>query len=182
MADIDTRQRLIDCTLALLAGEGIEAISLRRIARAAGISHGAPLRHFPNLAALLSAVASTGFAEMLLRGDVLPGGTPMERLLAACHSYVDFARAAPALFELMFRRDLLGGAVPLSNAVFEQFRALVAEAQATGWRTSADPRLLAASLWASLRGLVELWGPESSLDTASSLDGVFAVTMDVYER
>jgi AcrR family transcriptional regulator len=55
-----TRQRLIDCTITVLAAEGVQAVTLRRIARAAGMSHAAPLWHFPSLAALLAAVAATG--------------------------------------------------------------------------------------------------------------------------
>ncbi|MET0134283.1 MAG: TetR/AcrR family transcriptional regulator [Kibdelosporangium sp.] len=171
-----TRQRLIDCALGLLAADGVEAVTLRQIARAAGISHGAPLRHFPSRAALLAAVAATGFAELCRRVDALPSGEPATRLAGACWSYVDFARSSPALFELMFRRDLLAGAAPGSDAVFEQFQGLVAAVQASGWRATADPRLLAASLWASLYGLAGLWGTESDLDEA------LTVTLDGYLR
>jgi hypothetical protein len=54
--------------------------------------------------------------------------------------------------------------------VFERFRALVADVQATGWRESADPGLLAASLWASLHGL------------AATGSDALETTLDVYLR
>jgi AcrR family transcriptional regulator len=136
-----TRQRLIGCAVTLLADEGIEAVTLRRVAREAGISHGAPLRHFPNRAALLTAVAATGFASLHAQVAALTG-EPRDRLIAACQTYVDFARASPALYELMFRT------LPLSEAVFEQFRGLVAD--------MPPPRPHAASLWASLHGMAHL--------------------------
>ncbi|MCE7007244.1 TetR/AcrR family transcriptional regulator [Kibdelosporangium philippinense] len=132
---MSTRKRLVDCALEVLAHDGVDAVTVRRVARDAGISHGAPLRHFPNRAALLSAVASTGYASLAQRLR------EAEQLTAACESYVDFARGGPALFELMFRQDM----APLGTEVFEQFRRLVPGSE-----------LQAASLWAALRGLALL--------------------------
>lgn len=152
-----TRERLIACARDVLAADGVDAVTVRQIARAAGVSHGAPLRHFPNRTALLSAVAATGFAELSKRLAALEPGEPWDRLAAACESYVDFARGAPALFELMFRPDM----APLGAAVFAQFRGLV---------PAAD--VVATSLWASLRGLALL--PDAH--------EILAVTLDVYGR
>nr|WP_042194549.1 TetR/AcrR family transcriptional regulator [Kibdelosporangium sp. MJ126-NF4]CEL21399.1 Transcriptional regulator, TetR family [Kibdelosporangium sp. MJ126-NF4]CTQ96034.1 Transcriptional regulator, TetR family [Kibdelosporangium sp. MJ126-NF4] len=133
MAD-GTRKRLIGCALEVLASEGVDAVTVRRVARDAGISHGAPLRHFPNRTALLSAVAAAGYTRLSERFDALPPG----QLAAACESYVDFARGGPALFELMFRPDMTA----LGTAAFARFRAFV-----------PGTDLVAASLWAALRGL-----------------------------
>ncbi len=71
-----TRQRLIDTASELLAEEGVGAVTLRGIAKAAGVSHGAPLRHFSGRAELLSAVATQGFTQLLARREHLPDGTP----------------------------------------------------------------------------------------------------------
>jgi AcrR family transcriptional regulator len=148
-----TRKRLIGCALDVLAHEGVDAVTVRRVARDAGISHGAPLRHFPNRTALLTAVASTGYAELARRLRAIPA----DQLTAACESYVDFARGGPALFELMFRQDM----VSLGTAVFDQFRRFVPGSE-----------LKAVSLWAALRGLALL--PDAY--------AVLAVTLDAYER
>ena len=56
------RDRLVRTTLDLLSEQGLEGLSLRSIARRAGVSHGAPLRHFASLADLLSEVAAHGFS------------------------------------------------------------------------------------------------------------------------
>lgn len=180
------RQRLIATAAALLAAEGVQAVSLRGIAKAAGVSHGAPLRHFPGRAQLLSAVATLGFLELRERGEQLPDASARERLLAACHGYLDFALDNPSMFELMFRHDLIDAEdLELSaanSAVFDFFAALIAEVQAEGWRADTDPRLLAASLWASLHGLAGLWlwGGLSNASFAESIEVPLKVTLDSY--
>ncbi len=181
------RQRLIDTAANLLDEEGVSAVTLRGIAKAAGVSHGAPLRHFSGRAALLSAVATRGYTELLGRGSHLPAGTPRERLIAACHGYLDFALGNPAMFELMFRRDLIDPEDPelirVSSSVFDLFADLVTEVQAdTRSRPGTDSRLLAASLWASLHGLAQLWlwGGLAGASFAPSPEVALAVTLDAY--
>src|SRR4051794_7332976 len=58
------RERLVTHALAVLEAEGVDAVTVRRVAREAGVSHGAPLRHFSTRADLLAAVAATGFAQL----------------------------------------------------------------------------------------------------------------------
>lgn len=71
------RDRLLRAARDVVAADGLEGLTLRAIARRAGVSHGAPLRHFPSLAALLSAVAADGFARLI---------ATIERDLAAAES------------------------------------------------------------------------------------------------
>src|SRR4051812_39086545 len=107
---IPTRDRLVDTARAYLDEEGVDGIGLREIARRAGVSHGAPLRHFPTLGALLAAVAAAGFRDLYASVDLAvrsgTGDDPLARLTAAAHGYVDFARSHPGVFALMFRADL----------------------------------------------------------------------------
>ncbi len=181
-----TRQRLIDTASELLAGEGVDAVTLRGIAKAAGVSHGAPLRHFSGRAELLSAVATRGYADLLARRETLPGNSPRERLTAACHSYLDFALTNPAMFELMFRRDLVDAddqaLSAAASAVFDTFAVLVAAVPTRIARSGADLRLVAASLWAALHGLAQLWlwGGLAGASFAPSPESALAVTLDAY--
>jgi AcrR family transcriptional regulator len=137
-----TRDRLVTHAIAVLEAEGVDAVTIRRVAREAGVSHGAPLRHFPTRADLLATVAATGFVR--LRGLLETPGTGRERLVAACRSYVEFARSAPALYDLMFR------VCPMNEAAFRAFSELVQDVPA-------------AHLWATLYGLVHM-GLTADLD------------------
>ena len=104
------KERLLACALRMVAEEGVGSLTLRAIAKQAGVSHGAPLRHFPSRAALLSAVAVEGYkrnVEEREKALAATGPTAAERLHAAARSYVDFAVANPGLYELMSRPDLL---------------------------------------------------------------------------
>ncbi|RAR62524.1 TetR family transcriptional regulator [Paraburkholderia unamae] len=99
---VSLHDRLVDCALALLeAGES--DVSLRAVARAAGVSAMAPYRHFEDKVALMGAVALKGFA-MLEAGAARANeaADPGEALTAQGLAYVGFARAHPALFRLMF--------------------------------------------------------------------------------
>ncbi len=186
-------ERLVQVTLDLLDREGLPGLSLRQIARQAGVSHGAPLRHFRSLAELLSEVAAQGFRQLSeaveKSGAQLPPGTPpIERLAAAGRAYVESAVAHPGLFSLMFQPERLDWSYPPllaeSSAAFEHLVRHVRAAQDAGWRTTRSTRLLAGSVWAAVHGLAMLWSqgalagpvPDAPLETMvdTTLDLVLA--------
>lgn len=175
--------RLVQVALELLAEEGIEALTLRSLARRAGVSHAAPARHFRSLSDLRAEVAATGFrllSEAIESSDtaVLRAGGPMPRLAAAGRAYVECALANPGLFALMFRTGDLDPDNEFlmrdSSAAFERLLEHVRRAQAAGWQAERDSSLLAGSMWASVHGLATLWAegayqgaiPRASLDDA----------------
>jgi AcrR family transcriptional regulator len=156
------RARLVAVGVELVAREGPSALSLREIARRAGVSHGAPRRHFPTHQTLLAAIAREGyeqlgrqFAEII--GDERAGAR--DRLFALGLRYLDFAATNRGMFELMFRHDLLsGGRVGLREASLPLFRAvvdLVARARTTSG--AGDATVAAGALWANLHGIAQLW-------------------------
>lgn len=106
----DLADRLLDAAHQLLTERGLEAVTIREVARMAGVSHGAPRRHFPSRAQLLAALAARGFAELgeRVRRDTA-GVAPGPALLAAASAYVDQAAREPAMFDLMVRHDLVRG-------------------------------------------------------------------------
>ena len=178
-------ERLVQVTLTLLAEEGLEALSLRRIARRAGVSHGAPQRHFRGLADLLSVVAARGFAllsEAIEKsGAQLPPGTgPMARLQAAGRAY-----AHPDLFALMFRPGELDLTHPEytreSSAAFEQVVRHVRAAQDDGWQTDRDTRLLAGCVWSGVHGLATLWAQGAFVGPVPgvSLEDALSTTLEL---
>ena len=97
------RAGLLEAAEAVLAERGAQGLTLRDVARAAGVSHGAPYHHFASLNELLAAVAERGF---VILGDAMAEAVAVpdtrERLLRVAQAYVDCARAHPERFRLMF--------------------------------------------------------------------------------
>ncbi|PEQ12903.1 TetR family transcriptional regulator [Novosphingobium sp. PC22D] len=91
-----------------LALHGIEAFSLRAVAKRAGVSHGAPAHHFKDAKGLLTTLAARGY-ERLVEAQVSrqreADEDPTAQCIASGLGYLDFARANPELFRLMFSSD-----------------------------------------------------------------------------
>jgi len=98
------RAVLLDEATTVLRESGVEGLSLRDLARRAGVSHGAPRSHFVDRQALLDALAESGFVRLTASvRDVLAGGGDLPRRFRdVARAYVDFAIVDAALMELMF--------------------------------------------------------------------------------
>ncbi|MGW0245417.1 TetR/AcrR family transcriptional regulator [Nocardia goodfellowii] len=170
------RERLVGVGVDLLEEVGAGQLGLRTITRAAGVSHGAPRRHFPTHQALLGAIAARGFADLLARfARIAPAAEPRDRLHAMAVDYVDFAAARPEMFTLMFRHDLLEGSGENLRAttlpIFEQFTGLVADVTGV-----ADPAARALALWTNLHGIATLQANRSLALIAPAADPGALVT------
>ena len=157
--DPDLRTRLVDVGVDLVSREGAGALTLREIARRAGVSHGAPRRHFPTHLELLSAIARRGFTELGGRvATALGDGTagPRAQLSELARVYLEFALDNPGMYELMFRHDLLeSGHLRLRDTSLPLFGTLVDLVGRA--RPGADARAVAGALWANLHGVAQLW-------------------------
>ncbi|MFH8563377.1 TetR/AcrR family transcriptional regulator [Streptomyces sp. NPDC017988] len=158
--DAGLRARLVDVGVELLAAEGVQALTLREIARRAGVSHGAPRRYFPTHVELLSAIARRGFAALAAEVErAAAEGDARTRLKALSCAYLGFAADHRGMFELMFRHDLLEsdglGLRETSLPLFDVLVGLVTEARPA---SGAGARITAGSLWANLHGIAQLWG------------------------
>ncbi|WP_030936568.1 TetR/AcrR family transcriptional regulator [Streptomyces sp. NRRL S-646] len=153
------RDRLVEVGVDLVAREGAQALTLREIARRAGVSHGAPRRYFPTHLELLSAIARRGFAELSERATGATGdgtATPREQLTALGKVYLEFAVDSRGMYELMFRHDLLeSGHLGLRDTSLPLFGRLVELVGRV--RPDADARVVAGALWANLHGIAQLW-------------------------
>lgn len=174
--DAGLRARLVQVGVDLVAQEGTQALTLREIARRAGVSHGAPRRHFPTHLALLSAIAREGFADLARKiteeaGDHRAG--PRAQLTTLGRSYLDFARNHRGMFELMFRHDLLeSNQLGLRETSLPLFRFLVdLVARALPEPPGPEPAVVAGALWANLHGMAQLWG-WGSLQLATGTDDI----------
>ncbi len=150
MAENSTRSALIEAGVELLEETGSTDITLRAIARRAGVSHGAPRRWFPTHRALLGAIAGTGLRDLSDELRSAADGAP-EPLRAAATAYVEFARRRPAMFGLIFRHDLIeGSGAELRTVSRPLFDWLV---DLTG---DASSREAAAAMWVGVHGIAVL--------------------------
>ena len=181
----DLRSALVRSALDLLRTEGPEALTLRGVARAAGVSQAAPYRHFADRRALVAAVAEEGFrrlhAEMLEAFRANPGPQGFKQIALA---YVRFGRENPAEYRVMFgpevaRQDDLPSLKATSHAVLDFVRQGVEGLQQAGVIGAGDPWRTAVALWAMLHGLVMLFldgqtsgleaSPEELVETATGI-------------
>jgi AcrR family transcriptional regulator len=154
------RRELLDAALALIETSGPGALSLRELARRAGVSHAAPYRHFRSREMLMVALGVEGFTGLAAEMAALTAGetTPLGRLRALGVAYVRYAVAHPGHFRVMFSSELHEGPEQpeLAAAAAPTLQALidaVAAAQAAGQVRQGDPRALALPQWSMVHGL-----------------------------
>ncbi|WP_305787798.1 TetR/AcrR family transcriptional regulator [Symbioplanes lichenis] len=128
----DLAAALLAAGLELLEAEGADRLSLRALARAAGVSPNAPYRHYADKEDLLAALAAHGYADVRARLAGVTGDTVRDRLVATVQEGVRFALARPQVFRLM-----AGHICSTHPAV----RTAMAELQATVGRTLGEPLL-----------------------------------------
>lgn len=152
------RDALLSAAREELAEKGHASVSLRAVARRAGVSHAAPAHFFGDRAGMLTAVATDGFRQLAQvlsvaaqkrgrRGDA-------SRLAAIGRAYVDFGLAQPALFDLMFRRSEL--ATGDAELVAAQGESLGLLRQAVADVVPDDSEGWSLVSWAVVHGLVTL--------------------------
>jgi AcrR family transcriptional regulator len=165
----DLRQALIDAALEILSTGGEEPLTLREIARRAGVTHAAPYRHFADKQALLAAVAEDGFrgmhARMVEHMAPHPRGS-LARLGACGVGYVTYAVDNPTHFRVMFGPGLLSartsgsadypGLAEAGGATFEALMTSVVEGQERGTIRPGDPQEIALASWSLVHGLAML--------------------------
>lgn len=104
----DLAQELIDAALRILSEEGLENLTLRRVAASVGVSHAAPAYHFRGLPHLLGCLVGVGFESLSQAIETQMHSAekqPVDQLVAACEGYVMFAVENPGLIQLMFSTD-----------------------------------------------------------------------------
>ena len=147
----DLRNGLLEAARGILEEQDLSALTLRAVARRAGVSHAAPYRHFPNHEALLVELGLEGFAELrqFIQEAGKMAGPESDRIANIGAAYMRFVAKRPAVARLMF-----GPQLPHR----EKFPALGAAAEAIGAEIGAalsDPTL-GLAVWAAVHGLAML--------------------------
>jgi AcrR family transcriptional regulator len=157
---------------------GVQALSLRELARDIGVSHGAPRRHFPDRQALLDALAEAGFARLgaELRSAVDAAGEDFEaRLQATAAAYIRFATHDAALLELMFagkHRQEAGTLHETAERAFAVLLELIEQGQAEGALEPGEPERVGLVLFATIQGIAAL--VSGGMVQPDQLDGLVA--------
>jgi AcrR family transcriptional regulator len=160
----DLRQALIDGAIALIAEHNVDSISLREVARQAGVSHTAPYRHFADKEALLAVVAEEGFmglAQALRHSIALNSSNSFSQLEACGIAYVEYAIAHPSHYRVMFgihrgKSDRFLESHRVSKEAFGVLETIISEGQTAGAFRSGIPHQLAWVVWSLMHGLVML--------------------------
>jgi AcrR family transcriptional regulator len=158
------REALLEASLKVIASAGVEGLSLRAVARSAGVTHGAPYHHFPDKDALLAALATDGFRilhEKLTRARDAAGPDAGAQVEAIFLAYLAFAQRHTAHFRVMFKRDLaspeaLAMATQAGAGTFDLLTEVIRQCQHQGLAPSGDPLPLALTVWSTAHGLASL--------------------------
>jgi AcrR family transcriptional regulator len=153
------REDLLAAARAELVEHGRAAISLRAVARRAGLSHASPKYHFGDRSGLLTAIATEGFHALADHLSGVHESDAQHQLAALGRAYIDFGLSHRALFELMFTPSELH--VADAELVAAQQQAIGALTTAVSRLAGIDPTpagtpKLALISWALVHGLVVL--------------------------
>jgi len=160
----NTVQRISDVALRILEKEGPDAVSMRRVAKAAGITPMAIYHHFADRKTLLTSITEQEFVRLLECIQAHPlRGSAAERLVTVMEGYLDYALRRPRLFDYVFlqprpgaRRfpaDFRARRSPTLNVVADE----VAAAMRTGFLRKDDIWEVAFALWAHVHGYVVMY-------------------------
>jgi AcrR family transcriptional regulator len=168
----DLRERIVRASVELLEEQGLSALSMREVARRAGVSHQAPYHHFEDREAILGAIAEQGFRMLFERLEAATNSknkSIQERISGAGLAYVQFALENQAHFRVMFRPELVDiencpGAKAEGDRAFTSLKECVHEAVLAGLPAEPSEEALVLMCWSVAHGLACL-----------ALDGPLAV-------
>ena len=155
---------LEDAALDLMRTQGHVSLSLREVARRAGVSHNAPYHHFGDRTALLKRLSERGMAELLdamrEEREATAGRDPREAAVRIGSTYVHYAAQHPERFRLIYDPEVCvpGSPSEAMAPLIGGVEALLAETTAS-LAPGAEPQVIAAlttAVWAAVHGLAEL--------------------------
>ena len=164
LLELTTAEQIAKVVLEILESEGPEAVSMRRIAHAVGVTPMAIYHHFPNRQALLDVVVDREFTCFLESMQSRPARGSMESLLVDCmDAYIDYAFDRPRIFDYVFSQprpnarrypdDFRARRSPTLNPIAD----LVSGAVNSGYLKKDDVWEIALQLWAHVHGYIALF-------------------------
>jgi len=160
----DLKNALIKAGVEILAKEGVDGLSLRKVAQHAGVSHSAPYAHFPDKQSLIAAISTEGFNQLYaeLEAAISPyKKNPKKQLIEGAKAYVRFAEKNTDTFKIMFSGVLekekdYPSFVEISSKTFKLVVDVIQACQDAGILPTAPADLMAVSVWGQIHGVLSL--------------------------
>ena len=156
-------EQVLEASLELIREAGLAGLSMREVARRAGVSHQAPYHHFADKESIVAALVERGFIALAERLEAAAAGkgSPRQRLARTGRQYVEFALENPVQFRLMFRPELVDPsrfpAVQSAGARAYTVLTRLVDEQPGDARLSVEKReALVSLLWSVVHGLATL--------------------------
>ena len=158
------KNALIQAGVEILSKEGMEGLSLRKVAQRAGVSHSAPYSHFPDKQSLIAAISTEGFNQLYAELDaaiLAYPKNPKKQLQQGIQAYVQFALNNTDTFKIMFSGVLekekeYPAFVEISSKTFRRVVDVVRACQEVGILSSTPSEMMAVAVWGQVHGIVSL--------------------------
>ena len=156
----DLRMELLREGLALLDTQGIESVTIRAVARNAGVAHSAPANHFPNRQAMLTAIAAIAFADLAdltVAAITDLADKPEQAIQAFAEACFQFAFDTPNRYQLLWQRQLINQDEPALAAEMDRvYSALLSLLQQGQLNHRVNIETDAIAIWSMIHGYISM--------------------------
>jgi AcrR family transcriptional regulator len=160
----DLKNALINAGIEIVKKEGTQALSLRKAARKAGVSHSAPYAHFKDKQALIAAISTHGLKQLYERLSQIAkkyDGLPLSQLHEVAWEYAKFGLTDPAYFKFIFSGSIeheydYPEFVEVSHRNFALVVDIIRKNQKIRIIKPENPELVALSVWSIVHGFINL--------------------------
>ncbi|AYJ48815.1 TetR/AcrR family transcriptional regulator [Rhodococcus sp. P1Y] len=156
-----TGKKLVSAATALVDAGGEQAVTLRAVAAATGLSHNAPYKHFASRDALLAAVAAQDFRAFrgIFRDAQRAKQAPEGQLTAALEDIIAFSEQHPGRYRLLLSNPIVasqeGELRDAAGDAFRTFTEIIDSCQTVGVLPAAPNEILAGIVFATMHGLID---------------------------
>jgi AcrR family transcriptional regulator len=160
----DLKNALIQAGIEILSHEGVAALSLRKVAQRAGVSHAAPYAHFADKQELIAAISTEGYKKLYEQISAARrqfADDPIRQLVEGAWAYVQFAMTEPDHFKITLsnvveKESEYPALVAITAKSFQQVVEMVQTCQEAGILKPGPADLVAMTLWGLIHGIATL--------------------------
>jgi len=171
----DLKRALMQSALEILDNEDVTGVTIRAVAKRAGVSHAAPVNHFPDRRALLTALAAEQF-ELIFKeieaGMATDDLAPIDKITVLFNSFLEFGLKHPFRYQLLWRYDLVDHeAEILKRPADRVYDFLTNEIEKIICHKTVDPDTVSVAIWSMMHGYLDLRMTGMFEDRQDSISG-----------